>query len=359
MAPPPPRRWIKFVGIFLMYCLLTYLVAFYAALHKKKNDATESMLVPVREGQPQRRCLEEYDRAFTVMQDVGQLIRGIAERQDGRAPLQKRDRPRKLIHGMPFDCEEWMLEIKLNELAEVVDHFILVEGGFTLQNTRREQCFPRIANTNARIAPWAEKIVYIYDERPIPEFTYWEAEVYYRDLIGLEGLPRIQGGLTEDDLVVVTDVDELPDPSFLWVLKWYNGFRTPINMHMRWSYYSFGWMNTASWSVNAIVSLRDLALAGNRTNAVRLGVASWSTGPTMLVGWHCSWCLPTDRFIDKMAHFAHTELNQMRFHNVEWLEKMRQHGLWFPDAAPNGCVQSRVVLPQYVEQNMDRFKAIC
>ena len=78
----------------------------------------------------------------------------------------------------------------------------------------------------------------------------------------------------------------------------------------------------------------------------------------MIVGWHCSWCMPTPKFIDKMAHFAHSEMNQERFRDVQWLDKMRDQGLWFPDSAPNGCVQSKMQLPAYVERNLGRFRAL-
>lgn len=359
------RRWGIFFAVIFNYSLFFYLILTYVSLKRPPTAGTADIATaPLKKtaatAEPPRHqyrgCHAEQENGFTVVRDVAEIIRGITERQ---GELRKRERPRRVVLGMTFDCEEWMLEIKLNELGEVVDHFIVVEGAFTLQNTRREQCFPRLAKSNERIAMWSDKMVYVYDEKPIPDFEYWEAEVYYRDLIGLEGLRRLDG-LAEDDLVVITDVDELPHASFLWVLKWYDGFRTTINLHMRWSYYSFGWMNSASWSVNAVVSVRDLALLGNKTNGVRLGqgLSSWTTGRRMLVGWHCSWCLPTERFTDKMAHFAHRELNQARFHDLEWLERMRRQGLWFPDAAPNGCVQSKPRLPQYVERNLDRFQIL-
>ena len=310
-----------------------------------------------------RRCSPEHDAendGFRVVHDEDEIIRLISERHNGKE-LHARQRPRKLIQGVTFDCEEWMLEIKLNELGNIIDHFIIVEGAYTLQNTPRTQCFHSIMRSNDRISQWAHKIAYVYDDHPIPGFVYWEAEVYYRNLIGLAGLERIVN-LTRDDLIIVTDMDELPHPAFLSVLKTHDGFRTPINLHMLWSYYSYKWTNTASWPVNAIVSVAELARAGNRTNQVRFDLLSspdgWSTGPAMIVGWHCSWCMPTARFIDKMAHFAHSELNQDRFRDESWLNNMREQGLWFPDAAPNGCVQSKLQVPEYVRNNAQKFHDI-
>jgi hypothetical protein len=184
--------------------------------------------------------------------------------------------------------------------------------------------------------------------------------VYYRNLIGLKGLSHIDS-LNADDLIIVLDADELLHPNFLWVLKWHDGYKTSINLRLLWSYYSFRWVNPVASSVNGVVSVRELSLAGNLTNGVRFNLLdakdTWTT-PTP-VGWHCSWCMPTARFLDKMAHFAHSELNQVKFRDVQWLESMRSQGLWFPDSAPNGCIQSSTQLPAYVAMNVHRFGTIC
>jgi beta-1,4-mannosyl-glycoprotein beta-1,4-N-acetylglucosaminyltransferase len=301
-----------------------------------------------------RRC--GHAESFVVTQHQSDIIAMVSAKNNN--PLQKRAIPRKLVFGMTFDCEEWLLEIKLNELGDVVDHFIIVEGAFTFQNTRRDQCFPDIMASNQRISRWRDKIVYVYDTESIQDFEYWEAEVHYRNMIGVKGLAQIN--TTDDDLVIVTDVDELPHPNFLWVLKWYNGFQTAIRLSMLWSYYSFKWINPNPWTLKAILSVRELKLVQNQTNRIRFdlaGQAGWDTADT-LVGWHCSWCLPTRVFMDKMAHFAHSELNQAQFRNVEWLHSMRDQGLWFPDARPNGCIQSRLQIPEYVQKNLQNFEQI-
>jgi hypothetical protein len=284
----------------------------------------------------------------------------LAKHTPSASTIARRVRPRKLVVGMTFDCEEWMLEIKLGEIGWVADHFVIVEGAYTLQNRPRQACLPALLESNERLARWRDKIVYVYDTEPIPDFEYWEAEVHYRNLIGLRGLAGL--GLSPDDLVIVTDVDELPHGNFLYMLKWYEGFSTVINLQLQWSYYSFRWLNPKPMSVNAVLSVGELALVGNQTNRIRFDLGgqpnAWSTGE--LVGWHCSWCIPTPRFLDKMANFAHKELNQPHFRDLAWLEGVRTQGLWFPDSAPNGCLQqsTSLSLPVYVRDNKERFPTL-
>jgi hypothetical protein len=303
-----------------------------------------------------RRC-EQPTESFTVTQHRSDIVSMISNR-NSNAQLQKRTIPRKIVFGMTFDCEEWLLEIKLNELGGVVDYFIIVEGSFTFQNTARKQCFPGIMAANRQISRWQSKIIYVYDTESIPDFEYWEAEVHYRNMIGVKGLTQIN--TTDEDLVIITDVDELPHPNFLWALKWHDGFKTAITLSMLWSYYSFKWINPRPWTLKAILSVREVKLVQNQTNRIRFDLAGqpgWETSDT-LVGWHCSWCMPTRAFLDKLAHFAHKELNQDHFKKIEWLNSMRDQGLWFPDSGPNGCVQSRLQIPEYVKNNLQRFKQI-
>lgn len=303
-----------------------------------------------------RKCLNHKADTFTITKDKSEIIAMISQKRINN--ITKRKQPRKLIVGMTFDCEEWLLEIKLNEIGDVVDHFIIVEGRYTFQNDERLQCFPLIMKSNEQISKWHDKIIYVYDIEPISNFEYWEAEVHYRNTIGLKGLKSIQ--TSDDDLVIVTDMDELPHPNFLWVLKWYDGFKEAINISFLWSYYSFKWINTKTWNTNAILSIRELQSINNQTNRIRFDMAGqqgWTTSD-MIVGWHCSWCLPTHVFVDKLSHFAHRELNQEKFKNIEWLESMRTQGLWFPDSAPNGCIQSHLQLPEYVQANAQKFEKL-
>ena len=261
-----------------------------------------------------------------------------------------------------------MLEIKLAEMGEEIHRFILVEGAFSLQNTpRREQCFPRIAAANPRIARWMHKLIYVYDADPIPgRFRYWEAEVHYRDLIGLRGLPRVPGLRRDEDLVLIGDVDEIFSARFLRFLRFLpRGHPTLMRVDFLWTYYSFAWVNPRPHSINAIASVAELdALGGNRTNAIRFNLLGAGQGGVvevhapLLVGWHCSWCMPTEAFLSKMRHLAHRELNTPKHASLAYLERMRREGLWFAGEEPNGCLQVRQHLqaPEHALADPVRFE---
>ena len=312
-------------------------------------DEPATIATPVPDAPPPvqiRRCPPAVDAL--AIQDVSM------------AAFTPRQIPRVLVWGMLFDCEEWMLEIKLNEVGHVVDHFVIVEGAFSLQNAPREQCFPQILARNGRISKWGSKIKYIHDAQQIEGFKFWEAEVYYRDQIGVQGLETLPD-LKHDDLFIVSDMDELLTPSFLHRLKWFDGFPTIIEVRLLWSYYAFFWRNPVPTTARLISSVGELRELGrNRTNALRhnsYGSKSvWR--PQAIVGWHCSWCMPTPQFLSKMQNFAHAKYNTQRNRNLTFLSHMRARGLWFPDQQPNGCTPANVQAPEYARLNARRFGEI-
>ena len=114
---------------------------------------------------------------------------------------------------MIFDCftffnELDILEIRLNEMASVVDRFVLVEASKTFQGADK----PLYFNENkARFAPFLDKIEHVIVDFPEDPSPYrkassqaWAREYFQRDQIA-QGLKTAK----PDDLVIVSDVDEI------------------------------------------------------------------------------------------------------------------------------------------------------
>jgi beta-1,4-mannosyl-glycoprotein beta-1,4-N-acetylglucosaminyltransferase len=110
---------------------------------------------------------------------------------------------------MIYDCftffnELDLLEIRLNILDEVVDRFVLVESRKTFTNRDKELVFEKHKN---RFSKFAGKIIHVVVE-DYPEYTSpWLYESVQRNAIA-KGLV----GACDDDVVLISDVDEIPDP---------------------------------------------------------------------------------------------------------------------------------------------------
>lgn len=106
----------------------------------------------------------------------------------------------------PFFNELDLLEIRMNVLKDVVDKFVLVEAGET--HTGKPKPF-YFEENKSRFADFADRIIYVKIEKfPAICTTSWARENWQRNRID-EGL---KGCATDEDLILISDLDEIPDP---------------------------------------------------------------------------------------------------------------------------------------------------
>jgi len=120
-------------------------------------------------------------------------------------PAYAAPRPPRVINLFPFYNELTILKIRLREMADWVDQFVLVEAGHTFTGAPKPYYFD---DFRAAVAEFEPKIVRVR----LPAFPaacdrLWAREYYQRDVAvsALDGLWR------PDDRLLVTDVDEIVD----------------------------------------------------------------------------------------------------------------------------------------------------
>jgi len=113
----------------------------------------------------------------------------------------------KVYDTFIFFNEVELLKIRLEELDPVVDYFVLVEGTLTFSGQPKPLYFEE---NKALFEPYLDKIIHIVvDDYPPPlrdpVRSAWNREHHQRNAI-LRGLHNA----SPDDLVFVSDVDEIP-----------------------------------------------------------------------------------------------------------------------------------------------------
>ncbi len=116
-----------------------------------------------------------------------------------------------------YDCftffnELDLLEIRLNVLNDVVDKFVLCEMAYTFQRKPKTLIFEE---NKDRFEKFKDKIIHVkLTEIPEPiesklctNGSTWQLECYQRDGI-IKGLVDA----ADDDIIMLSDVDEIPDP---------------------------------------------------------------------------------------------------------------------------------------------------
>lgn len=115
-----------------------------------------------------------------------------------------------------YDCftyfnEIELLELRLNLLQDVVDYFVVVEANKTHKNNNKEFNF---AKNTAILHEYLDKIIYIQvEDMPSHPGNAWELENFQRNCI--------TRGLTNscpEDLVIISDMDEIPAPAAIKLL---------------------------------------------------------------------------------------------------------------------------------------------
>ena len=113
---------------------------------------------------------------------------------------------RRVFDVFIFNSEVRLLKLKLHAMADFVDRFVLVEARQTFTGQPKPLTFKR---RRAEFAEFADKIVHVVvDEFPAHVRHPWSREFHQRDM-GVRGL---SGLCAEDDLVIISDADEVVSP---------------------------------------------------------------------------------------------------------------------------------------------------
>jgi tetratricopeptide (TPR) repeat protein len=209
-------------------------------------------------------------------------------------------RPRVWDSCMFFN-ELDLLEVRLNELSEVVDRFVIAESPWTHQGRPKELLF---WNNRERFAAFADRIVHVVaQERQggIP----WIQETYQRRCLE-QGCAQA----ADDDLLIVADLDEIPRRDVIARIRDDHHLSARLNGLSTVNYNYF--INFASHQpfIRPLVMpcwmMRRLGVNLARHLLVR-------SGPHMVTvhceaGWHFSWFGGVDAVMRKFENFCHLEL---------------------------------------------------
>jgi beta-1,4-mannosyl-glycoprotein beta-1,4-N-acetylglucosaminyltransferase len=214
-----------------------------------------------------------------------------------------------------FDCFTFMDELvllraRLELLKDVVHRFVIVEGDQTYQGSRRDLVLDR---TDPILARMWDRITYI----PVTDFPdthdAWVREGFQRDAI-LRGL----GDARPDDLILISDVDEIPRPEIVESLR--ECLTTPVALGLHLGYYRVNLRSAEPWTRSGAVRYRDLETPQRFRERRDLPVIEDA-------GWHLSYLGPTEAIVRKLAAFAHTEFSGPRWNSERHIRRSVRLGV--------------------------------
>lgn len=217
----------------------------------------------------------------------------------------------RIYDCFPFFNELDLLELRLDELYNVVDHFVLIEAGETFTGKPKSYIFEENA---ARFERFRDKIIHLKIAGFPAELDGWERERLQRDRL-MEGL----GDAADDDLILLSDLDEIPradvirslaqnppgkNEVYCLEMRWFNYF---INLERRESWLRLGPRLIRKDHVTSMQELRyvrgpaDSAFR-DLVRAIKIfrGMKRWlKRRPVYNAGWHFTWLGGAERVAAK------------------------------------------------------------
>ena len=221
-----------------------------------------------------------------------------------------------------YDCfsywdEDLLLDLRLNILNNHVDYFVITEGDKTWQNNPKKLRFDI-----KKFANFEKKIIYI----PVTDMPAGD-NPYLRENHQRNCLERGFAKADKNDIIIISDLDEIPNPKVLNKFKSDLRFAVFKQKHF---YYKLNLLNINSpdWHGSRICIkkylkspqwLRNIKI--KERNFLLKYIYRENYQIIKDGGWHFSDIKTPRELIQKISSFAHGELNQDKFKNEEIINK--------------------------------------
>lgn len=189
---------------------------------------------------------------------------------------------KRVIDCFCFLNELELLELRLRELSDTVDYFVLCEANRTHTGMPKEFVFEQNAD---RYKDYLDKIIHVkvYDlPDPTPEGDCWNAEKFQRNAIS-RGLGKIASG---GDVVLLSDVDEIPNTD---IIREHYSNPTRIVFKQKLYYYYVNLQVRRNWGGTVMAPYGSFPdLQHLRRTAIRHSMGTYPPS-NPIAGWHYSY----------------------------------------------------------------------
>lgn len=255
---------------------------------------------------------------------------------------------------MIYDCfnfynELELLDIRLNTLAPVVDKFILAEATVTHTNQPKPLYY---GENKSKFKKFKDKIIHVVIKDSPPVNVPWIIINHQMSVItrGFEvSKPK------PNDTILVSCVDEIPKPER--ILQWKDNPAKHKVFLQNFSYYylnCFDITTDGRWDGTRMFSYKNLMTYPSPY------VARF-TKPDLLIpdgGWHFSYMGGIKRMQEKLSTLAHQEYNNDKFNTAEHIRLSFLERKDFLDHGRKFKIVDVSLLPEYVQKNQSKFKAL-
>jgi beta-1,4-mannosyl-glycoprotein beta-1,4-N-acetylglucosaminyltransferase len=225
--------------------------------------------------------------------------------------------PNKIIDCFLFYNELDMLKFRLDYLYDTVDYFVILESTLTFTGEQKELLFEK---NKSMYEAYQDKIIHvIVDDLPSDDPTKsitdnaWIREKFQRNSLH-RGISKLH--LNDDDVIVITDVDEIPDRKTLALLRKMDKIENIVYaLEQDMYYYNLSCKITDKWHHAKFVNYHTYHdIFKTKSEDIRM------VGRYALVkrgGWHLSYFGNVNFIQNKIKSFSHQEYNDEKYTSAE------------------------------------------
>lgn len=208
-----------------------------------------------------------------------------------------RDTPRRVFDAVLFSNEIDLLTIRWQELNPVVTKFVILESNTTFTGLTKPLHFAinrkqyEFAETKVKYGTFSPSLPLPFVKQPFVEEALQRVEV--------DKLLR-EAGVLEGDLVIMSDVDEIPSAHTINLLRWCDNIPPVTHLQLRDYMYSYEFLaGFDSWRAQVHIYKPEKTRYAHFRQSNELLVDA---------GWHCSFCFRhIGDFIFKMKAYSHVD----------------------------------------------------
>ena len=277
-----------------------------------------------------------------ISNDLGFLPIGKAQEVCGRYgwdPYPLRTQRRKVYDMFLINTELDWLEIRLGELSNEVDHFIVLEAPLSFTGLPKPL---HIKDNWDLFSEWHHKMIYhTLNETGMVFKDTWGHEAFQRNGLFTQMLTGLTGEQAPSlgDVLIVSDVDEIPRVSTVTTLR-NCVYPRRLTLASAFYYYSFQWRHhgpdwlhpqaTFYQGPRSTLLPEDLRRShdGDPSRYSPMQVFRPRTSILPNAAWHCSSCFPRlSDMVNKITSFSHTKWNLPEFRDRSHILQRVRHGL--------------------------------
>jgi beta-1,4-mannosyl-glycoprotein beta-1,4-N-acetylglucosaminyltransferase len=209
----------------------------------------------------------------------------------------------KIIDAFLFFNEIDLLDMRLNILDDYVDYFVITESDNTFSGNSKELFFEKNKNLFEK---FEDKIIYNPISIPSDITVTWDREIWQRNC-QWGAINKIS---TDDDLILTSDVDEIPSLKILEnAHRWFDKtqlyhFQQDMFMYYLNNFKTSNWFGTRACGKSTLIErtiddIRESTEIFNKLSGTVIQNA----------GWHFSYLGGEQQIKYKLESFSHQEFN--------------------------------------------------